>query len=143
MTERKDPDKKNLFAGLRSDDESRTATSTVANATTKSARWRRKINPLGMRVVIRIRRETSRTDTGLYLPEGARQNMHESLLGEVIEVASAIDADSDEEANISGIPEGSLVLICRDAGVRIPWDEELRIVETKDVLALVHEVEVL
>ncbi|HQH25806.1 MAG TPA: co-chaperone GroES family protein [Oligoflexia bacterium] len=141
MAEKKEPSKEASIPGILSDNESRTAGTAAAAATTKSERWRRKINPLGMRVVIRIRREASRTDTGLYLPEGARQNMHESVLGEVIEVASAVDADSDEEANISGVPEGSLVLIRRDAGVRIPWDDDLRIVETKDVLALVHEIE--
>ena len=110
---------------------------------TASQRTLRKISPLGMRVVVRIRKEETRTDTGLYLPEGARQMMHDGILGEVIEVASAVDMDSDEEANISGVPQGSVVLIRRDAGVRIPWDEELRIVETKDVLAIVHEVEII
>ncbi|MCB0322494.1 MAG: co-chaperone GroES [Bdellovibrionales bacterium] len=100
----------------------------------------RRIDPLGMRVVVKIRRDTNRTETGLYLPEGAKQSKQESLVGEVLEVASARDMDTDEEANISGIPNGSLVLIPADAGVRVPWDEDLRIVDTKEVLALVTEV---
>ena len=102
----------------------------------------RNVHPLGMRVLIRIRPETDQTDTGLYLPEGAKQATQESIIGEVLEVASARDVDTDEDHNISGIPEGALVLICRSVGLRVPWDDDLRIVETKDVLALVSEVEV-
>ena len=102
----------------------------------------RRINPLGMRVVIRIRRDENRTDTGLYLPEGAKQSMQDSLLGEVLEVASAMDDDTHEETNISGVPQGSLVIIRKDTGVKVPWDDDLRIVETKDVLAIVSEVSV-
>ena len=100
----------------------------------------RKISPLGMRVVLRIRRDGNQTDAGLYLPEGAKESMQESLLGEVIEVASAMDEDFSEGANISGVPLGALVLIPKRVGVRVPWDEELRIVETKEILAIVNEV---
>lgn len=100
----------------------------------------RRINPLGMRVVIRIQKEGRQTDAGLYLPEGAKESQQESLLGEVIEVASAHDEDSDEEANISGIPLGAIILIPKKAGTKIPWDEQLRIVETKEVLAIVSEM---
>jgi len=102
----------------------------------------RKVSPLGMRVLLRIRRESNVTDGGLYLPEGAKQSMAESLLAEVIEVASATDDHTEEETNISGVPLGALVLIPKHAGVRIPWDEDLRLVETKEVLAIVNEVEI-
>ena len=100
----------------------------------------RRLNPLGMRVVVRIVREANQTESGLYLPEGSKQAMSESLLAEVIEVASAVDDHTDEETNVSGVPLGASVLIRKDTGVRVPWDETLRIVETKDILALVHEV---
>lgn len=103
----------------------------------------RSIHPLGMRVVIRIREEGNISDGGLYLPEGAKQNLQESLIGEVIEVASAMDRDSQEETNISGVPEGSLVLIPKKAGVKVPWDDDLRIVDTKEVLAIISEAELL
>ena len=101
----------------------------------------RRVDPLGMRVLVRIRVDSNRSEAGLYLPEGAKQNSEESLLGEVVEVASAIDEDSDEEANISGIPEGALVLIPSDKGVSVPWDDDLRIIESASVLAIVQEVE--
>ena len=100
----------------------------------------RKINPMGYRVVVRIVKDSNMTETGLYLPEGSKQNMQESLLAEVIEVASAIDEDTHEEANVSGIPLGATVLIPKELGIKVPWDEDLRIVETKHVLAIVDEV---
>lgn len=101
----------------------------------------RSIHPLGMRVVVQLRREANMTDTGLYLPEGAKEAKQDSMLGEVLEVASAIDRDTKEEANISGVPEGALVLIAKSAGVGVPWDDDLRIVDTKDILAIIQEVE--
>lgn len=103
----------------------------------------RRVNPLGFRVLVRIQREDSQTEAGLYLPEGAKESKQESLLAEVVEVASAMDEESDEEANISGIPLHSSVLIPRDAGTRVPWDDELRIVDTKDVLAVVEVMSVI
>lgn len=105
----------------------------------RASRMIRNISPIGMRVVVRLRAEANVTDGGLYLPEGAKQNLQESLLGEVIEVASALDIDSDEETNISGVPLGALVLIPKKAGVTVPWDDNLRIVDTKEVLAIVTE----
>lgn len=99
----------------------------------------RKVHPLGMRVLIKIRENSNQTEAGLYLPEGSKDSMQDSLIGEVVEVATATD-DDDDEANISGIPLGATVLIPKDIGVRVPWDADLRIVETADVLALVSEV---
>lgn len=109
---------------------------------TSSSKKVRRINPLGMRVVVSIRKDPNMTEAGLYLPEGAKSAMAESVVAEVIEVASAIDDETHEEANVSGIPLGAVVLIPKQAGVRVPWDENLRIVDTKEVLALVHEVSV-
>ena len=100
----------------------------------------RKVMPLGMRVLVRILPESNRTEAGLYLPEGTKQASQESLMAKVIEVASALDDDTQEETNISGIPEGAIVLIPSKAGTIVPWEDQLRIVETKEVLAIVHEV---
>lgn len=103
----------------------------------------RRINPLGMRVVVRMYRDTNMTEGGLYLPEGAKQNMAESLLAEVVEVASAHDTHTDEDTNVSGVPLGAKVLIAKTAGVKVPWDDDLRIVETKEVLAMIEEITVI
>jgi co-chaperonin GroES (HSP10) len=100
----------------------------------------RKVSPLGMRVVVSIEKDSPVTESGLYLPEGAKEALKESILAEVIEVASAHDAFHDEETNVSGIPLGARVLILKDCGIRLPWDDTSRIVEVKDILAIVDEV---
>jgi sRNA-binding protein len=72
-------------------------------------------------------------------------NRNESSRPERFEVASAIevaDSGEEEEVNVSGIPSGALVLLPKKAGVRVPWDDELRIVDTKEVLAIVSEVDI-
>jgi co-chaperonin GroES (HSP10) len=102
----------------------------------------RKVNPLGMRVLVEIIKDANVTEGGLYLPEGAKESMQESVLAKVLEVAHASDEDTDEETNVSGVPLGSTVLIPKDAGLRVPWDPMLRIVETEDVLALVDEINI-
>ena len=101
----------------------------------------RRLHPLGLRVGGCIQRDANVTDSGLYLPEGAKEAMQESIVAKVIEVASALDSDTAEETNVSGIPLGATVLIPKSAGVRVPWDDDLRIVETPDVLALVDEIQ--
>ena len=100
----------------------------------------RRVQPVGMRILVRIQDDSNVTDGGLYLPEGAKSNMQESVLAEVIEVASALDDQSNEEANISGIPLGAIILIGKESGVRVPWNDKLRIVDSKDVLATLAEV---
>jgi co-chaperonin GroES (HSP10) len=113
----------------------------IARSNRESKRIR-KVSPLGMRVLVALHKDSNQTDGGLYLPEGAKQNMAESLLAEVIEVASATDDSTDEEHNVSGIPLGAIVLIPKLAGIKIPWDETLRLVETKEVLAIVNEISI-
>ena len=102
----------------------------------------RRINPLGMRVVVKILKDQNVSEGGLYLPEGAKEATAESLMAEVIEVASAVDDDTNEEANISGIPLGAKVLIPRQCGTEVPWDADLRIVETHDILAMIDEISI-
>jgi co-chaperonin GroES (HSP10) len=103
-------------------------------------RQMRRIHPLGLRVVAKIVKDANVSSGGLYLPEGAKEAGQESLLAEVIEVASAVDSRTDEETNVSGIPLGALVLIPKSSGTKVPWDEELRIIDTRDILALVDEI---
>ncbi len=99
----------------------------------------RDILPLGMRVVVRVLKEDNRTEAGLYLPAGAKESHDEALYGEVIEVARDKPTVDDMGENISGVPHGSLVLFRKEAGVRVPWDEQLRVLDVKDVLATVVE----
>lgn len=100
----------------------------------------RRVSPLGMRILVRLREDSNVTDGGLYLPEGAKDALAESVIAEVIEVAIAMDDQSHEETNISGIPLGTSVLIPKTAGVKVPWDDRIRIVDSKDVLGIITEV---
>ena len=114
----------------------------MSKVTSLSDRIDRKVksvNPLGMRVLVKLSKEDNQTDAGLFLPEGAKEDHAESVLAEVIEVASALDEDTEEEANISGIPFGATILIGKHVGVKVPWDDQLRVVETADVLAIIEE----
>lgn len=115
---------------------------TMLPSTNPGMRKIRRLNPLGMRVVVRLAKDANQTEAGLYLPEGAKGASEEAAVGEVVEVASAVDEETSEEANISGVPLGAMVVIPKRAGVRVPWDDELRIVDTKEILAIVYEVQV-
>lgn len=107
----------------------------------RETRHIRRVHPLGLRVVARILKGSDVTEGGLYLPEGAKETLQESILAEVIEVASAVDCRTEEETNVSGIPLGAKVLVPKSAGLKVPWEDELRIIDTRDILALVDEIE--
>jgi co-chaperonin GroES (HSP10) len=100
----------------------------------------RLIMPLGMRVLVNVLPQEDKTDAGLFLPAGAKEAHHEALYGEVIEVARDKPTADDLSANVSGVPQGSRVLFRKDAGVRVPWDERLRVLDVKDILATVEEI---
>jgi len=100
----------------------------------------RLILPLGMRVLVQILRDDERTDAGLYLPAGAKEAQDEALYGKVIEVARDRPTTDGVTENVSGVPHGAHVLFRKEAGVRVPWDDRLRLIDVKDVLATVEEV---
>jgi co-chaperonin GroES (HSP10) len=111
----------------------------------------RHIKPLGPRVLVRIRKLEDRTGGGLYLPAGAKEEHDDALYGEVVEVARAEARDvgltqeeKDEPSlgtNVSGVPLGAFVLVPKKAGMRIPWDDQLRLIDVREVLATVDEIE--
>jgi co-chaperonin GroES (HSP10) len=100
----------------------------------------RLIMPLGMRVLVRLLKEAERTDAGLYLPEGAKEAQDEALYAHVIEVARDKPTADDMGENVSGVPHGARILFRKEAGVRVPWDDALRIIDVKDILATVEEM---
>lgn len=106
------------------------------------ARRVRHIMPFGPRVLVRVMKDDEVADSGLYLPAGAKEKTQESLYGEVVEVARA-EPESKEDGfgvNVAGIPNGSKVLFAKSAGVRVPWDDDLRILDTKEILATVDDM---
>ena len=104
------------------------------------AKPHRLILPLGLRVLVEVIRIEERTDAGLYLPAGAKEASDDALYGKVIEVARDRPTSDDLAENVSGVPHGAKVLFRKEAGVRVPWDERLRLIDVKDVLATVEEI---
>ncbi len=93
-----------------------------------------------MRVLVQLIPDEDRTDAGLYLPAGAKEAQDDALYGKVIEVARDRPTTNEATENVSGVPHGAHVLFRKDAGVRVPWDDRLRVIDVKDILATVEEV---
>ena len=93
-------------------------------------------------MLVRVLPAEGRSESGLYLPPGCKEKMQEALYGEVVEVARAEPESRDDGlgVNVSGVPNGARVLFSKGAGTKVPWNEELRILETKEVLAIVDEI---
>ncbi|TMQ09659.1 MAG: co-chaperone GroES [Deltaproteobacteria bacterium] len=111
-----------------------------SSATCDHVSAHRLILPLGMRVLVQVIRIEERTDAGLYLPAGAKEAQDEAFYGKVIEVARDRPTTSELTENVSGVPHGAHVLFRKEAGVRVPWDDRLRLIDVKDILATVEEV---
>jgi co-chaperonin GroES (HSP10) len=124
-----------------------------ASAPDPPPRVTRHIQPLGPRVLVRVIRAEDRSEAGLYLPQGVKDAGAAALLGEVVEVARTMpkpdallsdddDDDDDDDpsafgTNVSGIPLAANVLFEKDRGIVVPWDENLRLLEVRHVLAIV------
>ena len=93
-----------------------------------------------MRVLVQVIKIEERTDGGLYLPAAAKEAQDEAFYGKVIEVARDRPTTSELAENVSGVPYGANVLFRKEAGVRVPWDDRLRLIDVKDILATVEEV---
>jgi co-chaperonin GroES (HSP10) len=105
-----------------------------------ASRPHRLILPLGMRVLVQLVRDEDRTEAGLYLPAGAKEAQDQALYGKVIEVARDKPTTDELAENVSGVPHGAHVLFRKEAGVQVPWDDRLRVIDVKDILATVEEV---
>ncbi|MGE0400628.1 MAG: co-chaperone GroES [Kofleriaceae bacterium] len=101
----------------------------------------RLILPLGLRVLVQVITIEERTDAGLFLPAGAKEAHDDALYGKVVEVARDRPTTDDVSENVSGVPHGAHVLFRKEAGVRVPWDDRLRLIDVKDILATVEEVD--
>jgi co-chaperonin GroES (HSP10) len=93
--------------------------------------------------LVRVVKLEERSSAGLYLPDGVREEHDDALYGEVVEVARA-EADDNAPSlgkNVSGVPLGAFVLFPKKEGLPVPWDDALRVLAVKDVVAVVEEVE--
>ncbi len=92
-----------------------------------------------MRVLVKVIKDEDRSEGGLYLPEGAKEQTQEAMYGEVIEVARDKPTTEEMAENVSGVPSHSKVLFAKDSGICVPWDDSLRLLDVKDILATVEE----
>lgn len=113
------------------------------NPLAPSDRKSRHVKPLGPRVLVRIMPADDRSSGGLFLPPGAKDAVAQAAYGEVIEVARAENEEGEDGfgRNVSGIPEGVKVLFPKSEGLPVPWDDALRVLEVKDICAMVEEIE--
>ncbi len=125
----------------------------VTPETDAAPRVSRHIQPLGPRVLVRVLKQPDRSEAGLFLPQGVKESNAAALLGEVVEVARSkphgetADHDDDDDdddddppdlgKNVSGVPLGANVLFEKERGISVPWDDSLRILEVRYVLAIV------
>ena len=102
----------------------------------------RHVMPLGMRVLVRLVRGEDRTASGLFLPAGAKDATASAAYGQVVGVARASAEEKDGFGqNVSGVPDGAFVLFPKEKGLVVPWDDQLRVLDVKDVFALVEEID--
>ncbi len=93
-------------------------------------------------MLVQVLKTEERTDAGLYLPAGAKEASDDAFYGKVVEVArDKPTTDATASENVSGVPHNAFVLFRKEAGVRVPWDDRLRLIDVKDILATVEEVE--
>lgn len=112
----------------------------LSSSATSDDKTHRLILPLGLRVLVQVIKIDERTDAGLYLPAGAKEANDDAFYGKVIEVARDRPTTNEATENVSGVPHGAFVLFRKEAGVRVPWDDRLRLIDVKDILATVEEV---
>lgn len=103
----------------------------------------RHIKPLGPRVLVRLVKLETTTDSGLILPEGVKEAYDDALYGQVVEVARTEAGTGDTPTlgeNVSGVPVNAYVLFPKDEGLAVPWDDQLRLLPVKAIFATVEEI---
>ena len=94
-----------------------------------------KLKPLGARVVVKALDREEKTNTGIYLPDTAKEKPQE---GKILAVGPG-DRDENGKRVPVDLKEGDKVLFQKYAGTEFKLDgEELLILSEKDVLALIE-----
>lgn len=92
-----------------------------------------KLQPLGDRVVLKVKEEENKTATGIILPDSAKEK---PVMGEIIAVGSGEVIDGKKVA--LDVKAGDTVIYSKYAGSEIKLDgEEYLIVRQNDILAIV------
>ena len=94
-----------------------------------------KLKPLGARVVVKALDREEKTNTGIHLPDTAKEKPQE---GKILAVGPG-DRDENGKRVPVDLKEGDKVLFQKYAGTEFKLDgEELLILSEKDVLALIE-----
>ncbi len=89
-----------------------------------------KIEPLGERVLIKVLQQASQTESGIYLPETAKEKPQE---GEVVALGPEVDEDD------TPLAVGDVVMFPKYTGTEIKIDgEDYLIMDASDILAKIH-----
>ncbi len=89
-----------------------------------------KIEPLGERVLIKVLQQASKTESGIYLPETAKEKPQE---GEVVALGPEVDEDD------TPLAVGDIVMYPKYTGTEIKIDgEDYLIMDASDILAKIH-----
>jgi chaperonin GroES len=93
------------------------------------------LRPLGDRVVVQPAEKEERTETGLYIPETAKEK---PMQGTIIAVGAG-RKDDDGKRIPMDVEEGQTVLFAKYAGTEIKIEgEKLLIMKETDILAIVE-----
>ncbi|WP_290771268.1 co-chaperone GroES [Anaerofustis sp.] len=92
-----------------------------------------KLQPLGDKVVIKVKEEENKTATGIILPDTAKEK---PVMGEVIAVGSGEIVDGKKVA--LDVKEGDTVIYSKYAGSEVKLEgEEYLIIRQSEILAIV------
>jgi chaperonin GroES len=93
------------------------------------------LRPLGDRVVIEPQERDERTESGLYIPETAKEKPQQ---GTILAVGEGRRDDAGERINMD-VQQGQTVLYAKYAGTEVKIDgKKLLILKETDILAVVE-----
>ncbi|HEC21345.1 MAG TPA: co-chaperone GroES [Chloroflexi bacterium] len=96
-----------------------------------------KLRPLADRLVVEPIEQQDRTETGLYLPETAKEKPQQ---GRVLAVGPGTYREGSSERIPLDVKEGDRVLFGKYAGTDVKLNgTELKILKESDVLAIIEE----
>lgn len=93
-----------------------------------------KLRPLGDRIVLKYQEVEEKTQTGIILPESAKEKPQEAIV-----VAVGTGKDSTGEKIEMQVKEGDKVIFSKYSGTEVKLeDEEYIVVSQKDIIAIVE-----
>ena len=93
------------------------------------------LRPLGDRVVVEPQERDERTESGLYIPETAKEKPQQ---GTILAVGEGRRDDAGERINMD-VQQGQTVLYAKYAGTEVKIDgKKLLILKETDILAIVE-----